>query len=92
MSDSSTIKFKLFIMMILEIAIWGAWEIKIFSYMGMLGFTPGQQGWVGSVFGIASLVGIFFSNQFAERQFSWERRWVLPRLFDCRGRRARDYS
>ena len=73
MSDSSTIKFKLFIMMILEIAIWGAWQIKIFSYMGMLGFTPGQQGWVGSVFGIASLVGIFFSNQFADRNFSAER-------------------
>lgn len=60
-------------MMVLEIAIWGAWQIKIFSYMGMLGFTTGQQGWVGSVFGIASLVGIFFSNQFADRNFSAER-------------------
>lgn len=73
MSDASNIKFKLFIMMILEIAIWGAWQIKIFGYMGMLGFTPEQQGWVGSVFGIASLVGIFFSNQFADRNFSAER-------------------
>ncbi len=73
MRDSSTIKFRLFIMMILEIAIWGAWQIKIFSYMTMLGFSAGQQGWVGSVFGIASLVGIFFSNQFADRNFSAER-------------------
>ena len=73
-ADSATsIKYKLFIMMILEIAIWGAWQIKIFPYMGMLGFTAGQQAWVGSVFGIASLVGIFFSNQFADRNFSAER-------------------
>ena len=60
-------------MMVLEIAIWGAWQIKIFPYMGMLGFNAAQQGWVGSVFGIASVVGIFFSNQFADRNFSAER-------------------
>ena len=60
-------------MMVLEIAIWGAWQIKVFPYMGMLGFSAGQQGWVGSVFGIASVVGVFFSNQFADRNFSAER-------------------
>ncbi|MFO1482519.1 MAG: nucleoside permease [Verrucomicrobiaceae bacterium] len=72
-ADQSSIKFKLFLMMILEIAIWGAWQIKIFSYMGMLGFNPDQQWLVGSSFGIASIVGIFFSNQFADRNFSAER-------------------
>lgn len=72
-APQSTIKNKLFLMMILEIAIWGAWQIKIFSYMGMLGFNPDQQWLVGSSFGIASLVGIFFSNQFADRNFSAER-------------------
>jgi nucleoside transporter len=51
----------------------GAWQIKIFSYMGMLGFNPDQQWLVGSSFGIASIVGIFFSNQFADRNFSAER-------------------
>lgn len=66
-------KGRLFFMMVLEIAVWGAWQIKIFPYMGMLGFTPAQQAWVGSVFGIASVVGIFFSNQFADRNFSAER-------------------
>ncbi len=68
-----SIKNRLFLMMILEVGIWGAWQIKIFPYMGMLGFTAGQQAWVGSVFGIASLVGMFFSNQFADRNFSAER-------------------
>lgn len=75
MTDTAgnSIKFKLFLMMILEIAIWGAWQIKIFSYMGMLGFNPDQQWLVGSSFGIASILGIFFSNQFADRNFSAER-------------------
>src|SRR6188474_77141 len=68
-----SIKLKLFIMMILEIAIWGAWQPKIFNYMNMLGFVAWQQSLVGSVFGIASLLGIFFSNQFADRNFSAER-------------------
>lgn len=72
-SPASPYKGRLFLMMVLEIAIWGAWQIKIFPYMGMLGFTAGEQGWVGSVFGIASVVGIFFSNQFADRNFSAER-------------------
>src|SRR3954467_3928373 len=71
MKSSNSVR--LFVMMILEIAIWGAWQIKIFPYMGMLGFTASQQAWVGSVFGIASVIGIFFSNQFADRNFSAER-------------------
>lgn len=60
-------------MMLLEIAIWGAWQPKIFAYMGMLGYTSWQMSLVGAVFGIASIVGIFFSNQFADRNFSAER-------------------
>ncbi len=70
---NSSPRNKLFVMMILEIAIWGAWQPKIFPYMGMLGFTSWQQGLVGSVFGIASVIGIFFSNQFADRNFAAEK-------------------
>src|SRR5688572_11486282 len=69
----TSIRNRLFVMMVLEIAIWGAWQIKIFPYMGMLGFTAAQQAWVGSVFGIASLLGLFFSNQFADRNFAAEK-------------------
>jgi nucleoside transporter len=64
---------KLFIMMVLEIAIWGAWQVQIFNYMPMLGFTPWQQSLAGSMFAIASVVGIFFSNQFADRNFAAEK-------------------
>lgn len=72
-AHKSSIKVQLFIMMLLEIAIWGAWQPKIFAYMGMLGYLPWQQFLVGAVFGIASLLGIFFSNQFADRNFAAER-------------------
>jgi fucose permease len=65
--------FKLFIMMVLEIAIWGSWQVQIFNYMPMLNFTPNQQALAGSMFGIASVVGIFFSNQFADRNFAAEK-------------------
>ena len=67
------IRLRLFAMMALQIGIWGAWAPKQFPYMTMLGFTPGQQALVGSAWGIASIVGIFFSNQFADRNFAAER-------------------
>jgi len=66
-------RFKLFIMMVLEIAIWGAWQVQIFNYMPMLKFEPWQQNLAGSMFAIASVVGIFFSNQFADRNFAAEK-------------------
>lgn len=76
MSDSKThpnVVFKLFLMMVLEIAIWGAWQVKIFSYMPLLNFEGWQMQLAGSMFGIASVVGIFFSNQFADRNFAAEK-------------------
>src|SRR5437868_11461296 len=73
LDDKPDYKNRLFVMMILEIAVWGAWLPKIFPYMGMLGFNSWQQALVGNAFGIASLLGIFFSNQFADRNFAAER-------------------
>lgn len=70
---NSRIRFKLFLMMVLEIAIWGAWQVQIFNYMPMLKFEGWQMSLAGSMFAIASLVGIFFSNQFADRNFSAEK-------------------
>src|SRR5919107_2498850 len=64
---------RLFIMMALEFFIWGAWLPLIFGYLPSLGFTPGEQSWILNAFTIASIVGMFFSNQFADRNFSAER-------------------
>lgn len=67
------IQGRLFLMMLLQLAIWGAYMPKLFPYMGQLGFEPWQMSLVGSAWGIAAIVGIFFSNQFADRNFSAER-------------------
>ncbi|HMJ91584.1 MAG TPA: MFS transporter [Candidatus Acidoferrum sp.] len=70
---NKAVRFKLFIMMALEIAIWGSWQVQIFNYMPMLKFEGWQINLAGSMFAIASVVGIFFSNQFADRNFAAEK-------------------
>jgi nucleoside transporter len=67
------IRFKLFLMMVLQFFIWGAWLPLIFGYLPSLGFTPGQQAWILNAFPIAAIVGMFFSNQFADRNFAAEK-------------------
>jgi nucleoside transporter len=75
-----TVQVRLFLMMVLQLAIWGAWAPKLFPYMGMLGFDPWQQSLVGSCWGVAAVAGIFFSNQFADRNFSAERFLAVSHL------------
>jgi nucleoside transporter len=60
-------------MMVLEFFIWGAWLPLIFGYLPSLGFTPGQQSWILNAFPLASIIGMFFSNQFADRNFAAEK-------------------
>ena len=67
------LKTRLSVMMFLEFFIWGAWLPLIFGYLPSLGFTPGQQSWILNAFPIASIVGMFFSNQFADRNFAAEK-------------------
>lgn len=68
-----TIRFKLFLMMVLEFFIWGAWYPLIFGYLPSLGFSPTEQSWILSTFPLAAIIGMFFSNQFADRNFAAER-------------------
>lgn len=72
-ASPASIRNRLFIMMLLQIAIWGAWQPKIFAYMDLLKFNTWQSSLTGSLFGIASLIGVFFSNQMADRHFAAER-------------------
>ncbi|MFO1476030.1 MAG: MFS transporter, partial [Verrucomicrobiota bacterium] len=60
-------------MMTLEYFIWGAWLPLIFGYLPSLGFSPGQQAWILNAFPIAAIVGMFFSNQFCDRNFAAEK-------------------
>lgn len=64
---------KLFVMMVLEFFIWGAWLPLIYGYLPSLGFTAAQQPWILNAFPIAAIVGMFFSNQFADRNFAAEK-------------------
>src|SRR5688572_29286124 len=70
---NKAVRFKLFLMMVLELFIWGAWYPLVFGYLPSLGFTPGQQTWILNGFPVAAIVGMFFSNQFADRNFAAER-------------------
>ena len=67
------IRTRLSVMMFLEFFIWGAWLPLIFGYLPSLGFSPLQQSWILNAFALASFVGMFFSNQFADRNFAAER-------------------
>jgi predicted MFS family arabinose efflux permease len=67
------LRTKLSIMMFLEFFIWGAWLPIIFAYLPTRGFTSSEQSWILNTFTIASFVGMFFSNQFADRTFAAEK-------------------
>jgi len=75
-----SVQVRLFLMMVLQLAVWGAWAPKLFPYMGLLGFAPWQQSLVGSCWGVAALAGMFFSNQFADRNFAAERFMAVSHL------------
>lgn len=64
---------KLFAMMFLEFFIWGAWLPLIFGYLPALQFTDFQQSLVLNAFPISAILAMFFSNQFADRNFAAER-------------------
>jgi nucleoside transporter len=66
-------RFRLFLMMVLELAIWGAWLPLIFGYLPSLHFTPGQQSLILNAFPVAAIIGLFFSNEFADRNFAAEK-------------------
>ncbi len=70
---NSGVKVKLFVMMFLQFFIWGAWLPLIFAYLPKLGFSPMQITLILWAFNVSAIVAMFFSNQFADRNFSGER-------------------
>jgi MFS family permease len=71
---------RLFIMMVLEFFIWGAWLPLIFGYLPSLGFSPGEQSLILNAFPVASIIGMFFSNQWADRSDSPEKVMAVSHL------------
>jgi nucleoside transporter len=75
-----SIRFRLFIMMVLEFFIWGAWLPLIFGYLPSLGFSVTEQALILNAFPAAAVVGMFFSNQYADRHFAAERFMAFSHL------------
>jgi MFS family permease len=76
-----THRWKLFLMMVLQFFIWGAWLPLIFGYLDKgLGFTKGEQAAILDAFPIAAIVGMVFSNQFADRNFAAEKFLAVSHL------------
>ena len=73
MTETKSPRNILFLMMVLEFFIWGAWLPLIYSYLPSLGFSPIQQAWILSAFPLSAILGMFFSNQFADRHFAAEK-------------------
>ncbi len=86
MADNESTKkpqtLKLWIMMALQFFIWGAWLPLVFGYLGEkgLGFDELQQTWVLIAFPVAAIVAMFFSNQFADRNFAAEKFLAISHL------------
>lgn len=72
---NSAIRTKLSVMMFLEYVIWGAWLPLLGLYLGdqYLHFSGVQQAWIFNAFAIASLTGMLFGGQLADRYFAQER-------------------
>tara|TARA_B100001093_G_C26816941_1_gene1010162 strand:- start:363 stop:1658 length:1296 start_codon:yes stop_codon:yes gene_type:complete len=71
---------KLFLMMFLQMFIWGAWLPMIFVYLPMLGYSPFEQSWILNAFPVAAIISVFFGNQFADRNFAAEKFLSLSHL------------
>src|SRR5258707_512410 len=73
---NGSIRAKLSVMMFLEYVIWGAWLPLLSVYLGKnyLNFDGGwQTPMIFNAFSLASLTGMFFGGQLADRYFSQEK-------------------
>jgi MFS family permease len=67
-------RWKLCVMMFLNIFIWGAWLPILPLYLERLGFnSEWQQPLIMGTFNLAAFTAMFFSTQFADRNFAAER-------------------
>src|SRR5260370_7632753 len=73
-------RMKFSIIVFLEVFIWGAWLPLAFSFLTELGFNWWQKALFMNAFAIASITAMFFSNQFADRNFAAERFLAFSQL------------
>ena len=67
------LRFKLCLMMFVQIFIWGAWFELGFDYIPSLKFAGWQNALIFGAFNLGALVALLFSTQFADRMFAAEK-------------------
>ena len=76
-----SVKARLRLMFFLEYMVKGAWLPLLGLYMGSyLKFSGFEAAWVFSAFGIASLTGLFFGGQLADRRIAPEKFLAISHL------------
>ncbi len=73
-------RVKLFVLMVLQLFIWGAWLPVIFGYLPSLGFDTDQSSWILNAFTIASITAMLFSAPFVDRHFAAEKFLAVSHL------------
>lgn len=68
------LRLRLFIMMFLQFAIWGAWYSVLSDYLAGQGFTGTQTSWIYALLPLACMIGPFVGGQIADR-------WVPTQIF-----------
>jgi MFS family permease len=71
---------KLSLMMFVQFFIWGAWLPPSFGYFDALGFNWWQQMMLTMSFPVSAILGMFFANQFVDRNFAAERFLAVSHL------------
>ncbi|HQK93967.1 MAG TPA: MFS transporter [Armatimonadota bacterium] len=67
--------FRLFIMMFLQFAIWGAWAPVLGQVLDKMGFSGTQIGWIFSLMPLACILSPFIGGQLADRYMPTQ--WFL---------------
>jgi nucleoside transporter len=76
-----TLRNQLSVMMFLEFFIWGAWLPLMYGYLSTLFHEePWKVSWIMNAFPLASFTAMFFSTQFADRNFAAERFMAFSHL------------
>jgi Nucleoside H+ symporter len=70
---NGSVRFRLCLMMFLQIFIWGAWFELGFDYIPSLKFAGWQNAMIFGAFNIGAVVALLFSTQFADRKFAAEK-------------------
>ncbi|HEV8482871.1 MAG TPA: MFS transporter [Blastocatellia bacterium] len=78
--NSTGIRWRLSLMMLLQYVVWGAWYPVYSAYLERRGFTGSQMGWIYALLPLGSMIAPFIGGQLADRYFPTEKLLVAFHL------------